>query len=131
VRGATFDRARMRAAAEEREGYANATELADWLAMRGVPFREAHGITARLVNRARAEGKRLEELPLAVLREASPLFDESVYRALSVEAALARRAAPGGTAPARVQEALAAAKKRWQDEGKNAPRWGSNPTMSQ
>jgi argininosuccinate lyase len=118
IRGATFDRARMRAAAEEREGYANATELADWLAERGVPFREAHGIAARLVERARAEGKRLQDLSIAVLREASPAIDESIYTRLSVEAALARRRAPGGTAPERVREALAEARARWGTTGR-------------
>jgi argininosuccinate lyase len=113
IRGASFDRARMRAAAEEREGYANATELADWLAGRGVPFREAHGATARLVARARAEGKRLEDLPLDAIQAEAPMADASVYAALRVEAAIARRAAPGGTAPERVREALAAARARW------------------
>lgn len=113
VRGASFDRGRMRGAAEEREGYANATELADHLAAKGLPFREAHGIAARLVADARASGKRLEELSLETFRAASPLLDEGVYEKLTLEAALARRAAIGGTAPERVGEALAAARGRW------------------
>jgi argininosuccinate lyase len=113
VREASFDRDRMRAALLERAGYANATELADDLARKGVPFREAHGAVKRMVAKADAEGKRLEEYPLDELRAVcGPLVDEGTLRALSVEAALERRAAPGGTAPARVAEALARAKAR-------------------
>jgi uncharacterized protein (TIGR02246 family) len=110
----------MRRAASEREGYANATELADWLTQKGLPFREAYGIAARLVKRARDEGKRLEELPIEVLRNESSLLDESVRASLTVEAAIARRAAIGGTAPERVKEALAEARGRWISEASSA-----------
>ncbi len=113
VREASFDRARMRAALESREGYANATELADYLARKGMPFREAHGAVRRLVERAAAAGKRLEELPLDEIRSVcGPLVADDVFAALATEAALARRAAAGGTAPARVRDALAAARER-------------------
>jgi argininosuccinate lyase len=121
IREATFDRARMRAALEQREGYANATELADYLARKGMPFREAHGAVRRLVGLADAEKKRLEEMPLELIRATcGPLVEDDVYSALTIEAALARRSAIGGTAPARVREALARATKLWSDD----PRFG-------
>jgi argininosuccinate lyase len=114
VRGAAFDRGRMRAALEEREGYANATELADYLAERGMPFREAHGAVKRLVERATREKKRLEEYSVAQLREAcGPLVSDDVHNALTIEAAIARRRADGGTSPDRVRAALDAALERW------------------
>jgi len=63
-----------------------------------------------VVRHAIEQGKRLEEIPLADLGRFSPLFDESVYRHITVEASLKARALPGGTAPAAVAEALATAK---------------------
>jgi len=116
IREATFDRERMRAALEQREGYADATELADYLAQRGMPFREAHGAVKRLVERASAAKKRLGELSLEELRDAcGPLVSEDVFQALTTAAALARRAAPGGTSPERVREGLARARARLSD----------------
>ncbi|GIW71131.1 MAG: argininosuccinate lyase [Planctomycetota bacterium] len=114
VREARFCSERMRAAVEARDGYANATELADYLAARGMPFRQAHAVVRELVERARAEGKRLEELGVERLQQLlGPRVGQDVLEALSVEAALARRAAPMGTAPERVREALAEAERRW------------------
>jgi argininosuccinate lyase len=124
VREATFDRARMRGALEQREGYANATELADYLARKGMPFREAHGAVRKLVEAASGEQKRLEEVPLEKMREVcGPLVEEDVLQSLTIEAALARRAAVGGTAPERVKTALAEARARWgaRDEVVSAP----------
>jgi argininosuccinate lyase len=91
-------------------GYMNATELADYLARRGLPFREAHEAAGRAVLRALSRGAELHELPLAELRAASPLIGEDVYDALTLDSTLASKSQTGGTAPARVAEALAAAR---------------------
>ncbi len=100
------DRERTRAAAEG--GHANATELADWLAARGVPFRDAHEVTGVVVRRALERGVRIQDLPLEELRSVHEAFDETVYPALELEAVLAVRDAIGGTSPRRVGEQLAA-----------------------
>jgi len=92
------------------EHYATATDMADYLVAKGLPFRQAHECVGRVVRHAIEQGKRLEEIPLADLGRFSPLFDESVYRHITVEASLKARALPGGTAPAAVAEALATAK---------------------
>ena len=91
-------------------GYMNATELADYLARKGLPFRAAHETTGRVVLRAIERGVELHELPLEELRTFSPLVGPDVYDALSLEQTLATKAQAGGTAPARVAEALAAAR---------------------
>ncbi|MBI2869915.1 MAG: argininosuccinate lyase, partial [Chloroflexi bacterium] len=91
-------------------GYILATELADYLAKKGVPFREAHGIVARLVSYAAAGAKPLSGLSLKEYRDFSPLFEEDV-RLIDVGAALAARNVTGGTAAAQVEKALAAARK--------------------
>lgn len=83
-----------------------ATEAADFLVARGVPFRQAHEIVGRICREAERRGVAWTELPLETLQTFSPLFDESLRAALSVEAALARRSVPGGTAPESVRQAL-------------------------
>lgn len=104
-----IDEARMRAAAEG--GFALATDLADWLVRKGVPFREAHGIVGEAVRLAEGSGRSLRELTLEEMRRLSPLFDEGALR-LDVAASLAARDLPGGTAPNRVRAALTAARER-------------------
>jgi argininosuccinate lyase len=99
---------RMRAAAAA--GHATATELADWLAGEGVPFREAHHIAGRAVALAEGQGKGLDELSLAELQSIDPRIGEDVLGRLSVESAVAARRSAGGTAPDRVAEAIAAAR---------------------
>jgi argininosuccinate lyase len=83
-----------------------ATELADYLAARGVPFREAHAVVGRAVRLALQQGVGLRDLSLETYRTLSGAFDPDVYEALAVERALARRTAAGGTAPAAVAEQL-------------------------
>jgi argininosuccinate lyase len=100
---ARFDRERMRAAL--REGFVDATELADWLAARGVPFRDAHHVAGRLVAYAVAHDKTLPELTLDELRAEHAAFDDDVYRALDPEVAVERRDVIGGPARARVEAA--------------------------
>ena len=99
---------RMRAAAAA--GHSTATELADWLAGQGVPFREAHHIAGRAVAVAEAAGKALDELSLAELQAVDQRIGEEVLQLLSVETAVKARRSAGGTAPDRVAEAIAAAR---------------------
>ena len=99
---------RMRAAAAA--GHATATELADWLAGQGVPFREAHHIAGRAVAAAERAGKALDELGLVELQAIDPRIGDEALKRLSVEAAVEARRSAGGTAPDRVAEAIAAAR---------------------
>jgi argininosuccinate lyase len=91
-------------------GYMNATEMADYLVRRGLPFREAHEAVGRMVLYGISKGLELHELELEELREFSTLVAEDVYEALSLERTLATKAQVGGTSPARVREALEAAR---------------------
>jgi argininosuccinate lyase len=91
-------------------GYMNATELADYLARKGMPFREAHDAVGRIVLRAIELGVELHELSLAEIRNFSMLAEDDVYDALSVEQTLASKSQVGGTAPGQVAEALALAR---------------------
>ncbi len=100
---------RERMAAVAREGYADATDLADWLVRElGLPFREAHHVTGRLVAMAEAKGVPLAALSLEELRSVEPRIHEGVREVLSLEASLASRRSLGGTAPALVAEAARA-----------------------
>jgi argininosuccinate lyase len=100
----------MRAAALE--GFATATDLADYLVRKGVPFRDAHGIVARAVREAETVGCDLSGLPLAVLKRFSPAIGEDVFQSLSLEGSVAARDHVGGTAPAQVKAAVARSRKR-------------------
>jgi len=100
----------MRAAALE--GFATATDLADYLVRKGVAFRDAHGIVARAVREAEAVGCDLSGLPLAVLKRFSPAIGDDVFDCLSLEGSVAARDHSGGTAPAQVKAAVARARKR-------------------
>jgi argininosuccinate lyase len=85
-----------------------ATDLADYLVGKGVPFREAHGIMRELCRHCDDRGVALQELPLDDYQRFSPLFENDVY-GITAEASAAARDIPGGTAPNRVAEALARA----------------------
>jgi argininosuccinate lyase len=98
-----------RMAAALRGGFLTATEVADYLVRRGVPFREAHGLAGQVVLAAEAAGCELWELPLDAYRRVSPQFGPDVIEAVTPEGAVAAKDVPGGTAPRRVDEALAAA----------------------
>lgn len=95
---------RMRSCAGE--GYLGATDLADYLVARKVPFREAHGIAGRVVRRAIELGLTLEELPLEEYRGISARFRRDLYACLRLESLLARRAETGGTSAIQVRGAL-------------------------
>jgi len=101
---------RMRAAVLE--GHATATDLADYLVEKGVPFREAHELVARAVREAEARRCDLSQLPLATLRRFSPRIGADVLARLTPEGSVARRNHLGGTAPARVRSAAARARRR-------------------
>ncbi len=89
------------------QGFLNATELADYLAAKGVPFREAHHITGRAVAQAETLGVGLEQLTLEQLRVFSTAIDQDVFEALRYETAVARRNGPGGTGPQSVTNQMA------------------------
>ncbi len=95
-------------------GFINATDLADYLVGKGLPFRDAYKISGRIVARCMAEGKVLETLPLEVYREYSPLFAEDVYAAVDLTACVERRISAGGTGPASVQAQLEYVKQQLQ-----------------
>ena len=83
-----------------------ATDLADYLLERGVPFARAHGLAGEAAARARAAGVPLARLPLDQFRQVTPLFDPGVFQWLDVRVSLSRRACHGGTSPGRVAAAL-------------------------
>jgi argininosuccinate lyase len=106
----TFHRDRMHQAAKD--GFLNATDMADYLVRKGMPFRQAHEVVGRVVRRCLARRCRLEELSLKELQAASPLFDRDVSAYIALEACVERRRAVGGTATATVKKAIAMAKAR-------------------
>ncbi len=102
VRDMIPDVARMRQAAGE--GYATATDLADWLVRTlKMPFREAHHVTGRIVAKAAAQGLPLHELPLAVMQAVDQRITKDVFAVLSVDNSVNSRASQGGTAPKNVR----------------------------
>ncbi|MDD2746826.1 MAG: argininosuccinate lyase [Acidithiobacillus ferrooxidans] len=104
----------MRAQAER--GFATATDLADYLVRKGLPFRDAHAVVGRAVRLAQERHIGLEALPLADLQALSPLIDREVYTVLVLEGSLAARDHLGGTAPRQVQAAIQRARERLQRE---------------
>ena len=110
VAGIEADADAMRAAALE--GHATATDLADYLVKKGLPFRDAHEAVARAVRAADARGCDLAGLGLAELRRFSPLIGAAVFKVLTLEGSLASRDHVGGTAPRRVRAAVQQARRR-------------------
>ena len=94
------------------EGHATATDLADYLVRKGVPFRDAHAVVARAVREAERDGVDLAALPIARLRALSPKLGPDVMKVLTPEGSVAARSHPGGTAPAQVRRAISRARKR-------------------
>jgi argininosuccinate lyase len=111
------DEARMKAAAGE--GYATATDLADWLVRTlKMPFRDAHHVTGRIVGLASKQGVALHELPLKAMQEVEPKITAEALRVLSVEASVKSRTSYGGTAPKNVLSQAKAWLKRLEKEQK-------------
>jgi argininosuccinate lyase len=109
LRGIKVNKEAMRAAATE--GFATATDLADYLVKKGTPFRDAHEVVALAVRHAVDKGSDLSDLPLAELQKFSPQIAEDVYQVLTLEGSLASRNHIGGTAPAQVKQAIVRARK--------------------
>jgi len=104
MKGMTVNRETMRKAAED--GFITATDLADYLVKKGIPFRRAHEAVGRAVLRATELGCGLAELPLAEYKRLVPQIDENVYEAISVDASVNRRTSLGGTAPRNLKKRL-------------------------
>ncbi|ADO11273.1 Argininosuccinate lyase [Pantoea vagans C9-1] len=108
--GLQVKRPRCQEAAEQ--GYANSTELADYLVAKGVPFREAHHIVGEVVVAAIGQGVALESLSLAQLQQFSTVIGEDVYPILALQSCLDKRNAQGGVSPQQVARAIGDAKQR-------------------
>ncbi|MBO9646722.1 MAG: argininosuccinate lyase, partial [Pseudacidovorax sp.] len=105
VGGITVRREAMEAAALR--GYATATDLADYLVKKGLPFRDAHETVAHAVKTAIAEGVDLSQLPLATLQQFNPAIQDDVFGVLSLRGSLEARNTLGGTAPVQVTAQIA------------------------
>ena len=99
-----------RALAAASSGYMNATELADYLVRKGMPFRNAHEVVGKIVLRAVAEGKEIEQIALAELKEFSELIAEDVFATLSLDQTLKSKSQVGGTSPELISATLAQAR---------------------
>ncbi|MEZ5594390.1 MAG: argininosuccinate lyase, partial [Gammaproteobacteria bacterium] len=102
----------MRQAA--RQGFATATDLADYLVRKGLPFRDAHEVVGKAVQMGVSSGRDLAELSLDELRQFSDNIDDDVFTVLSLEGSVAARDHFGGTAPAQVRAACQRARTRLQ-----------------
>ena len=103
---ATMQVNELRMAEEAKKGFTNATDLADYLAKKGVPFREAHEIVGRLVLMCSKKNCALEDLTLLELKDVSAVFDNDLYQAISMDNCIQARNIPGGPAPESIKEAI-------------------------
>ncbi len=110
LQGITVHREAMRKAAED--GFITATDLADYLVKKNIPFRRAHEVVGRAVLRAAELGCGLVDMPLAEYKKLAPQITQDVYSAISVEASVGRRSSVGGTAPRNLIKRLAVLKKK-------------------
>ncbi|MCI8576884.1 MAG: argininosuccinate lyase [Lachnospiraceae bacterium] len=106
----TFRRDVMEASAKR--GFTNATDAADYLVNHGVPFRDAHGIVGQLVLLCIEKGIALDDLPLEEFRAVSPVFEEDIYEAISMETCVRKRNTAGAPGQEAMKEAIAACKRR-------------------
>ncbi len=105
----TVNRENMLRAAQG--GFINATDLADWLVKKGMPFRSAYKISGELVRTCMETGCVLETLPLEIYRQHCPLFDESLYTAIDLKTCMEKRISEGGTSVASVEKQIAFVRK--------------------
>jgi argininosuccinate lyase len=110
LKGVTVHKETMRRAAED--GFITATDLADYLVKKGMPFRRAHEIVGHAVLLATELGCGLADMPLAEYKKLAPQINEDVYDAISVEASVGRRTSYGGTAPRNLRKRLDTLKKK-------------------
>jgi len=108
VQGLRVDAERMRQATEE--GFLNATDAADYLVSKGLPFRQAHEVIGTLVRYCLEQKKRLDQLSVDELRRYSPLFEKDFSDFIALDASLNRRGVIGGTAPDQVRKAIQTAR---------------------
>jgi len=108
--GIKVNKDRMRLMAEL--GYSIATDIADYLTKKGIPFRQAHEIVGKLVRYCEANQKALDELPFEVFNQFSPLFAKDIYQVFDIQQSIDSRDIPGGTATRQVKLAIAKAKRR-------------------
>jgi len=110
MKSVEFHHERMQQAADS--GFTNAWAAATYLVRKGIPSRMAHERIGKAVAMCLERGCELRDLPLGELRSLSPAFDQDFYESLEISSVLSAHDVPGGTAPARVQQAIAAAKKK-------------------
>jgi argininosuccinate lyase len=110
MKAVAFDHERMQRAAQA--GFMNAWAAATYLVRRGVPFRLAHEFVGKAVQLALSSNCELQDLPLQDLKQLSPAFDQDFYSCLSLQSVMAIHDVPGGTAPSRVRQALAEARRK-------------------
>jgi argininosuccinate lyase len=96
----TFRREKMKKAATD--GFSTATDVADYLVRKGVPFRRAHAVTGRIVADCLRKGRGFSDMSLAEFKAFHPAFERDVFRAITVESSVSARRVPGGTAKAQV-----------------------------
>ncbi len=106
----TVNAGRMRAAAEE--SFALATDVADYLVGKGLPFRDAHRLVGQLVRRCIEENRKLGDLTLEELKAASPEFDDSYFQVIDLKMSVERKDSYGGTSPRQVAAQLSGAERR-------------------
>lgn len=120
VRTMKFNRATMKQSAMK--GFTNATDAADYLVAHGVPFRDAHSVIGRLVLYCIDRHCSIEDLSIQELKEISPVFEEDIYDAVSLQTCVEKRLTLGAPGPAVMQEVIGAHReylsKSWQDENK-------------
>ena len=107
----------MYAAAQK--GFLNATDLADYLTKKGMPFRTAYKLVGALVTKCIACGKTLETLTLEEYKAESELFEADVFEEISLETCIAKRISAGSTGPQSVKEQLASVKAFLQEQAEN------------
>jgi len=110
LRGITVNAGNMRQAALE--GFATATDLADYLVKKGMPFRDAHEVVAHAVKAGVESGRDLAEFSLAELQAFSSTIDDDVFEVLTLEGSVASRNHTGGTAPEQVRRAITQARQQ-------------------
>ncbi len=113
--GLTVHKERMLASTQD--DFSNATELADYLATKGVPFREAHAIVGQLVLLGIQTATPLQAMPLATLQAAAPEIEDDIYQVLQSETAVNRRTSLGGTAVTNVKKEIARHQKQLEARG--------------
>ena len=109
-----FNRKAMEMSAKN--GFTNATDVADYLVNKGVPFRDAHGISGRLVLKCIAENKALDDLNLAEFQEESDVFAEDVYEAISMKTCVEKRLTLGAPGQAVMRSVIEQNRKYLEEE---------------